>query len=393
MLLPSLVGVVLFGAMGDFRCEDDGRSAGRSRISQNGGVRAGPTLWDMASTSDLLRKVDAVCERDVDDRTLRELLLAELRAELPFDAYAWLLTDPSTSVGTSPLADVPCLPELSRLIGLKYVTPVNRWTHLTRADSLHRATNGDLHSSELWRDLLHRHGVTDVASVVFRDQFGCWGFLDLWRCQGTFSSRELAFLDAVTSRITTRLRQVQADWFGHDGSVPGPVVLIMSVDLVIVGQTPQSHGVLTSMLPGRGGQPAIPAAAYNVAAQQLAADLAVDTNPPQARVSVHGGGLVTLRAAPIRPFGGAAAIAVSVEPSTGPERLSLFSLAFGLTAREAELVHAVASGRSTRQLSESMLISSHTVQDHLKAIFAKTTTHTRPELLAKILGSTTPAAS
>ena len=34
-----------------------------------------------------------------------------------FDAYAWLLTDPETEVGSAPLADVPCLPELPRLIG------------------------------------------------------------------------------------------------------------------------------------------------------------------------------------------------------------------------------------------------------------------------------------
>jgi hypothetical protein len=38
--------------------------------------------------------------------------LKELRQTVPFDAYAWLLTDPETSVGSSPLADVPCLPEL-----------------------------------------------------------------------------------------------------------------------------------------------------------------------------------------------------------------------------------------------------------------------------------------
>ena len=48
--------------------------------------------------------------------------------DVPFDAYAWLLTDPQTSVGSSPLADVPCLPELPRLIRLKYLTEVNRWT-------------------------------------------------------------------------------------------------------------------------------------------------------------------------------------------------------------------------------------------------------------------------
>ena len=33
-------------------------------------------------------------------------------------------------VGSAPLADVPCMPELPRLIRLKYLTPLNRWTGL-----------------------------------------------------------------------------------------------------------------------------------------------------------------------------------------------------------------------------------------------------------------------
>jgi hypothetical protein len=59
-------------------------------------------------------------------RTLRLELLEELRRMVLFDAYAWVLTDPETSVGSSPLADVPCLPELPRR--LKYLTEVNRCT-------------------------------------------------------------------------------------------------------------------------------------------------------------------------------------------------------------------------------------------------------------------------
>ena len=36
-----------------------------------------------------------------------------LRRTVGFDAYSWLMTDPETAVGTAPLADVPCLPELT----------------------------------------------------------------------------------------------------------------------------------------------------------------------------------------------------------------------------------------------------------------------------------------
>ncbi|MCW2939670.1 MAG: transcriptional regulator [Actinomycetia bacterium] len=49
-----------------------------------------------------------------------------------FDAYAFLLTDPETSVGAAPLADIPGLQDLPRLIRLKYLTKVNRWTSPSR---------------------------------------------------------------------------------------------------------------------------------------------------------------------------------------------------------------------------------------------------------------------
>src|ERR1700722_16509154 len=136
-----------------------------------------------AESARSLQRVERICDSASDARTLRLRLLDEIRQAIGFDSYAWLLTDPQTSVGSAPLADVPCLPELPRLIRLKYLTGINRWT--TLADPpvalLREATAGDLSVSLLWRDLLGGYDVVDVASLVFRDSFGCWGFLDLWR--------------------------------------------------------------------------------------------------------------------------------------------------------------------------------------------------------------------
>ena len=42
---------------------------------------------------------------------MRLAVLDELRRLVPFDAFAWLLTDPESGVGTAPIADVPCLPD------------------------------------------------------------------------------------------------------------------------------------------------------------------------------------------------------------------------------------------------------------------------------------------
>ena len=57
-------------------------------------------------------RIVRLCESLIDARTLRLELLGELRQMVPLDAYAWLLTDPETSVGSSPLADVNSAPRL-----------------------------------------------------------------------------------------------------------------------------------------------------------------------------------------------------------------------------------------------------------------------------------------
>jgi len=163
------------------------------------------------------QRIARLCDPAGDARALRLAILGEMRQAVGFDAYAWLLTDPQTSVGSAPLADVPCLPELPRLIRLKYLTGVNRWTTLRAAPValLQDATGGQPSRSLLWRDLLADYDIGDVASLVFRDRFGCWGFLDLWRAgrPARFSPAEAAYLAGITGPVTTALRRSQAGTF------------------------------------------------------------------------------------------------------------------------------------------------------------------------------------
>jgi DNA-binding CsgD family transcriptional regulator len=125
-----------------------------------------------------------------------------------------------------------------------------------------------------------------------------------------------------------------------------------------------------------------------VAAQLLAVEAGVDTNPPWARVHMSDGVWVTLRAARIGSAGAIADsdIAVTIEETTPPERVTLFARASGLSARESELLSHLVTGADTRELAGRMFLSEHTVQDHLKSIFAKTSTHNRRTLLSHVLG-------
>jgi len=350
-------------------------------------------------------RVLRICASETDSRTLRSRVLAEIRRVIAFDAYVWLLTDPETSVGSSPLADVPCLPELPRLIKLKYLTGVNRWTHLDRPVALlHEATDGDLSRSFVWRELLHHFGISDVASSVFRDTFGCWAFLDLWRVDApdAFSAADAAYLAGIAAPVTTALRRCHATTFAATTFAAasfaaataqgtqrrGPVVLLLSADLDVLAQTPETAQHLRLLLPPDIGRSPIPASAYNVAAQLLAAEQGVDAHAATARVHRSDGRWLTLRAARIEDGRPAADrdIAVTVEDSSPAERTSLFARVHGLSVRETELLSHLVAGGDTRDIAGLMSVSRHTVQDHLKSIFAKSSVRNRRTLLSRALG-------
>ena len=215
------------------------------------------------------------------------------------------MTDPVTEVAIAPLADVPAeaMAALPRLIRLRYLATVNRWTSLDAgAESLHRATSGRLDRSLLHREVLADLGIGDVATVVFRDQHGLWGWADLWRsaADAPFSDRELDRLTSVPHRSPTALRRCLALTFGQPATVPerpGPIVLVLSPDLEVTAQTPHTDGYLRTLLPPDGDRRPIPAGAYNVAAELLAVEAGVDDHPPTSRVRLRDGVWLTFRAA------------------------------------------------------------------------------------------------
>jgi DNA-binding NarL/FixJ family response regulator len=341
-------------------------------------------------------RIEKICQVPAESRALRVRLLEEMGRVVHYDAHAWLLTDPASSVGSSPVAEVPCLPELPRLIRLKYLTEINRWTLMeTPVALLGEATDGVPSRSRVWRELLARYDVADVASIVFRDPFGCWGFLDLWRgaTLGCFTAGDRDYLTAIAGPVTAALRRAEARTFlapvAKMGHPRGPVVLLLSSDLAVVGETAETRDYLHVLVPPDGDSSPIPASAYNVAAQLIAVEAGVDANPPSARVHLSGGRWLTLRAAWIgdgqRSHGGQ--VAVTIEDSSSSERAEVFARAHCFSSRESELFGHLVSGSDTRDLARLMFLSEHTVQDHLKSIFTKASVHSRRTLLSRALGS------
>ena len=340
----------------------------------------------------LRRAEDSVlrlCDEVGDAAVLRAGVIEVLQRAIGFDAFVWILTDPVSTVGAAPYAAVPAPEALPEVIRCKYLTAEHRWTALVGAARL-----SDLGQDEArpWRELLGRHGVVDVASVVHSDKHGTWAFLDLWRGGNVFTADEMDLLDRTRAPLTAALRRCQAttmsDLPHREVAEVEPVVLLVDDLLRVVGDTQAAATWLARLLPPSPGQGPVPAVVYNVAAQLVAREAGVDSHPAYARVHLGSGQWISVRAARLQGSDRRDLIAVSLQETAPLERLQVFTRAFGLSDRETKLVGLLAGGLDTHALAERMSLSPHTVQDHLKSVFNRTGTRSRPVLLSRALGVT-----
>jgi DNA-binding CsgD family transcriptional regulator len=346
----------------------------------------------MATAGELEARAVAICRRLLPAKALREQLVALVRRSVPVDAFNFPLTDPATLVGTAPLADVPGLswPRLPGLIRARYLTPFCRWDRVLRAGrvstSLLQSTGGRPERSRLWRDEQRQLGVSDTAIVVFADRYGCWGLLDLWRYGGgSFSAEEVGLLSALARPVTAGLRAAIARTFvdPERQMLPvGPAVVLLDEQLRVTSQTDAAAEALLRLNPPDEPMAPIPAAAYNVAAALIAEEHGVPIGPPRSRLHLGGSRWVTMKASRLGTD-----IALTIEPSTGADRLDVYARACGLTRRESEVLTLLCEGLDTREIAEHMVVSEYTAGDHLKAILAKTGARTRQQLLARGLGA------
>jgi DNA-binding CsgD family transcriptional regulator len=350
------------------------------------------------TASSSLDRIERLCRGSFTAKKLREEIVGEARRVVPFDAYVFMLTDPVTCVGSSPLADVPMLPwpRLPALIRARYLTTVNRWPELLEARipsaSLLATTEGDPSRSLLWREVQSELGVADIAVAPFGDRHGSWAMLELWRTTGSFNAAELRYLGSLAPYVVPGLRSALARTFVDtpEQLLPvGPAVVVLDPDLQVRSQTAGAAAALLQLNPPDEPMTPIPAAVYNVASALVAAEQGVPIGEPWSRVHLGGSRWVTVKAARMGPpeEGDARDVAVSIEPSTPAERTDLFGRVHGLSTRETEVLALLGNGLSSHEVAALLVLSEHTVNDHVKAVLEKAGARTRQVLLSRALGA------
>ena len=307
------------------------------------------------------------------------------------DKPCWYTLDPASLLITSHYHDG--LPEFPPevLHHEYYGDDVNQISDVVRSEAgistLHEATGGDPASSPSWHMNMAMGGDQEMI-VALRTGDAVWGAVGLYRAPGEplFDDEEKAFLRAIGPDLARGARTGLLVGEARDPQWPdSPGLVVLSEDGEVESTTPGVERWLADLPDGDLGAGRLPSAVHAVAGRALRTAESHD-DPGEvalARVLSRSGTWIVLHGSSLVASGSRRA-AVIVEPSHPARITPLLMSAYGLTEREQEVTRLVLRGDSTVQIAERLVVSPHTVQEHLKKIFEKTGVRSRRELVGKV---------
>jgi DNA-binding CsgD family transcriptional regulator len=302
-----------------------------------------------------------------------DLLALLERQGLSFVGACWHLTDPITGLftWTGYQGELPG-DFVSALVNEFAEEDVAKYSELARRPrkvaSLVHETAGSPHRSPRYRGFLEE-GFADELRLAFVDAFGRWGSLGLFSDRA-FAPSDVIALGELVPAVTRTLRAGIAL-----GSAPPADeragVLVLDRDDRVRSRDARA----ATLLAGAAATGALPGAVYVLAARARR-----EADTVQGRMLVAGGVWVAIEATPL--LGDEHEVVVVLRPASAPSVLEVRLRAAGLTEREREVALGVLRGDDTRELASALHLSPWTVQDHLKAIFAKTGVRSRRAFVA-----------
>ena len=326
-------------------------------------------------------------------------LAPRLRRVIDNDASCWHTLDPHTRLMTS---DAPA--ELVErgiftaetataagelLVRSEYlVADSNTFAELAArrvpVGTLDQATRGRPERSARYRDLLEPSGIPHELRAAFVIRGRVWGAVHIARRaqSGAFTQRDADALARVAGAIANGIRaSLRFDAARRGASTEAPGLIVVDATNAVELITPPARALLDALGSDAlaypdGSLPAtVLALASHVRAHRGGAASNVVTVPSPS-------GWITLHAS--QPAAGDGRVAIVIEPASGPRSATLRLEINGVTAREREVATLLARGASNSDIAATLVLSPHTVQDHIKSLFEKLGVASRQELVARV---------
>jgi DNA-binding CsgD family transcriptional regulator len=380
----------------------------------------------MAAGGSLERTVHAVervCATAGDADELLAGLSEEVHRAVPHGGSTWFGVDPVTLLATAP----------SRVEGLDpgmcdvfwhlefHEQDVALFADVARgegATAMHLALDGRPTRSIRYREFVKPQGYDDELRGVFRTGDQTWGFVGLYREHGRpFDDGDVAVVRAISGAVAGALRthvRSTTPWLGQPSS---PGLLMIDRNSRVISANNEAICWLRELWPSTDGVDAcppidactpaidmcppvadvhalrdhrlqVPTALFALVARARAVADGRERAPARLRLRDRRGRWLVLHASvlsgPANPDGDA--VAVVIEAAKSAEIAPIVIEAYSLTARERDVLGAIARGGSTAEIAAELFLSPHTVRDYVKAVFEKVGVSSRGELVARLFG-------
>lgn len=342
------------------------------------------------------RAVAGAAGRGQDLESLAASVCAVVAGRIPFTFGCFATLDPTSGLVGHAYKTRSLGVGDEEFAALEYGAPdLNRFAEIAQRKPpvgiLSVDTGGQPESCRRYRDFLFpRFGFTDELRVTFNSRAATWGALAIYRGVGDpcFTPDEGRELAAASSLVASA---IQGTLFGHQGDrdspaatavqspdPTGPAIVILDSHDRVTHLSPAARVALDDLGGWEHGSLPTSVLAVTASARQ-------DEDGCATKIQGRSGRWLHLRSAPLDGAEGRGAVVVSIEAATGSDISRLALVARGLTAREEDVAMLVLQGASTRAIASLLYLSPHTVQDHLKAVFAKLGVNSRREMIAQLL--------
>jgi DNA-binding CsgD family transcriptional regulator len=324
-----------------------------------------------------VREIELLCADDLDHFTLQTHVAEAIRRAVDYDVAVQSTIDPAS------LLDTSCLPlgmerdpereqrhfdlEFRRESPLSYREIARR---PARAAAM-RLEIEDPRTVPRFVEIMAPRGGNDELRAAFVADKQCWGSITLYRMVGRpdFSEEDLRFFTGISEVVGRGLRGafLRAAARHTPGVVDPPGHLMMSRSGSLLSTTEAAERWLSTLEREDIVPAAVTALVASLDSQPAARTTVVGTDGP---LVIHGSVAKGIDDA----------VAVIIEKPRPIDLTPAIVAAHGLTERERQVTEGVLQGLVTKQIARRLGITEYTVQDHLKAIFAKVGVATRGEL-------------
>ena len=371
--------------------------------SHDVGIRARAS-W--AHTAGVPRPAELVrVEQDVirlrhsglDTAGVRREVLRVVRRVMPVDAAFFATADPDTLLFTGAWAEEPLNAVTHLFLDNEFAgADVNQFavlaTSARNVGTLDAATERERRASARYREIMRPLGLGDELRAALVADGRCWGYLCLHRedARAGFAATEAIAMARLAPHIAHALRVatlLHATSRADQGLRPG--VVLLAEDMSVVAITPDAEQLLSLLAEGEPNRLPLPTAVYAVAAALLAAERRGQATSalPTTRIATHAGTWLSVHASRLNGRSDPNQLVVILEPIQPRAMVPLVLSAYGLSGREAEVATLVLRGEATHVIADTLHISPHTVQDHLKSVFDKTGVRSRRDLVGRLLAT------